>query len=164
MKILNSIYFFNKNKTEKERKYNDEPDSKYKKIGQLLKEARIQKNLTIEELSHISKIPEQTINSIENNIENLRPKYPFIRSILIKLEKCLEIKKNSLLSLIIKEKKTFNKHKRDLIISKFDILNTWQGSILYFLILILTIYFLEKHFISNPNIIEIKGIDYGIEK
>ena len=164
MKILNSLFFFNKHKTENKRKYNHETVSKFKEIGQLLKEARIQKNLTIEELSHISKIPEQTITSIENNIENLRPKYPFIRSILIKLEKCLGIKKNALVSLIIKEKKTFKKHKKDLIISKFDILNTWQGSILYFLILILTIYFLEKHFISKPNIIEIKGIDYGIEK
>ena len=57
-------------------------------IAKLVKEARIQKNLTIEELSLISKIPEKTIYSIENNNKNIRPKYPFIRSILIKLEEC----------------------------------------------------------------------------
>ena len=62
-------------------------------IAKLAKEARIRKNLTIEELSLISKIPEKIIYSIENNNKNIRPKYPFIRSILIKLEECLLLKK-----------------------------------------------------------------------
>ena len=44
----------------------------YGEIGKLVKEARIQNNLSIEELSNISKIPESSINSIENNIEDLR--------------------------------------------------------------------------------------------
>ena len=66
---------------------------KYGEIAKLVKEARIQKNLTIEDLSRISKIPEQTINSIENNNQKYIPKYPFIRSILIKLEECLVLKK-----------------------------------------------------------------------
>ena len=65
----------------------------YGEIAKLVKEARLQKNFTIQELSRISKIPEQTIISIENNNKNTRPKYPFIRSILIKLEECLELKK-----------------------------------------------------------------------
>ena len=46
----------------------------YCEIGKLVKEARIQNNLSIKELSHISKIPESSINSIENNIKELRPK------------------------------------------------------------------------------------------
>ena len=41
----------------------------------------------------IRKFPEKTINSIENNNRNIMPKYPFIRSILIKLEECLVLKK-----------------------------------------------------------------------
>jgi len=39
----------------------------YGEIARLVKEARMQKNITIQELSGISKIPEQTIISIENN-------------------------------------------------------------------------------------------------
>ena len=66
---------------------------KYGEIARLVREARIQKNITIQELSGISKIPEQTIISIENNNKSIRPKYPFIRSILIKLEDCLGLKK-----------------------------------------------------------------------
>ena len=63
----------------------------YIEISKLVKEARIQQNLTIKELSYISKIPERIINSIENNNKNVRPEYPFLRSILIKLEECLEL-------------------------------------------------------------------------
>ena len=164
MKIFKNLFFFNKHKIENKEIYNQKIVNQYKEIGKLVKEARVEKNLSIEELSRISKIPAQTIKSIENNIENLRPKYPFIRSILIKLEDCLGLKENLLVNLEIKETKNLKNYKKEFIISKFDLINTWQGSILYFLILILTIFILEKHFISNPNIIEIQRIDNGVEK
>ena len=61
----------------------------YIEIAKLVKEARIQKNLTIKELSYISKIPERIIKYIENNNKNIMPEYPFLRSILIKLEEWL---------------------------------------------------------------------------
>ena len=46
----------------------------YGEIARLVKEARIKKNITIQELSGISKIPERTIISIESNNKNTRPK------------------------------------------------------------------------------------------
>ena len=134
----------------------------YIEIAKLVKEARIQQNLTIQELSIISKIPEQTINSIENNNRNIRPKYPFIRSILIKLEECLVLEKNTLVKLVIKERETFTKEKKDFLFSKFDLINTWQGSLLYFFILVLTIFVLKRYFILNVNIIEIQNIENKI--
>ena len=134
----------------------------YKEIAKLVKEARIQQNLSIQELSHISKIPEQTIISIENNNENIRPKYPFIRSILIKLEECLVLRKNTLLELAIIERETFKKEKKDFLLSKIDILNTWQGILLYFFILVLTIFILKRYFVFNVNVIEIQNIENQI--
>ena len=92
MNILKNLFLFNK-KPETSKDLNLGLINQYEEIAKLVKEARIQQNFSIKELSNISKIPEQTINSIENNIENDRPKYPFIRSILIKLEECLSIKK-----------------------------------------------------------------------
>ena len=65
----------------------------YEEIAKLVKEARIQRKITIKELSRISKIPERTINFIEKNNVNSIPTYPFIRSILFKLEECLALKK-----------------------------------------------------------------------
>ncbi len=135
---------------------------KYKEIANKVKEARMQKNITIQELSRISKIPEQTIISIENNNKNIRPKYPFIRSILIKLEECLGLKKNTLEQLAIREGETSKKEKNDFIFNKFDLINTWQGTLLYFCILILTVFILKRYFILNVNVIEIQNIENKI--
>ena len=134
----------------------------YGEIAKLVKEARIQKNITIKELSRISKIPEKTIISIENNNENIRPKYPFIRSILIKLEECLGLKKNTLEQLATREGETSKKEKDDFIVNKFDLINTWQGSLLYFFILIFIVFILKRYFILNVNVIEIQNIENKI--
>ena len=158
MNILKKLFLFNK-KTENNKVLDNRVVDQYKEIAKLVKEARIKQNLTIKELSHISKIPEKIINSIENNNNNIRPKYPFIRSILIKIEECLGFKKNTLVKLAIREREIFKKEKKDFLVSKFDLINTWQGSLLYFFLLVLTIFILKKYFISNVNVIEIQNIE-----
>ena len=161
MNILKKFFLF-KNNSENNEGLCHELVDQYIEIAKIVKEARIQQNLTIKELSLISKIPEQTINSIENNNKNIRPKYPFIRSILIKLEYCLLLKKNTLVKLAIREKGTFKKEKNDFLVSKIDLINTWQGSFLYFFILVLTIFILKRYFVLNVNIIEIQNIENKI--
>jgi len=131
MNILKKYFLFNK-KIENNKILNYELVDNYREIAKLVKEARIQQNLTIQELSRISKIPEQTINSIENNTKNIRPKFPFIRSILIKLEECLILKKNTLVKLATRERENFKKEKPNLLIRKFDVINTWKGTLFYF--------------------------------
>ena len=113
-------------------------------------------------MSRISKIPEKTISSIENNNKNIRPQYPFIRSILIKLEECLVLKKNTLIKLAIRKKENFKREKKDFLLRKFDIINSWQGVLLYFFILVLTLLVLKRYFISNINIIEVQIIENKI--
>ena len=134
----------------------------YGEIARLVKEARIQKKITTQELSDISRIPEQTIISIEKNNKNTRPKYPFIRSILIKLEECLGLKKNTLEKLAIREGETPKKKNNNFIVNKFDLINTWQGSLLYFFLLILTVFILKRYFILNVNVIENQNIENKI--
>ena len=161
MNILKFLFLFNK-KIKSNKDLDDGLIDQYIEIAKLVKEARIQKNLTIKELSQISRIPEQTINSIENNNTNIRPKYPFIRSILIKLEECLVLKKNTLLKLAVKERKILEKREKDFLFRKFDLINTWQGSLLYFFILVLTIFILKRYFILNVNVIEIQNLENKI--
>ena len=164
MNILKKYFLFNK-KNENNKILNYELVDNYREIAKLVKEARIQQKLSIQELSRISKIPEQTINSIENNKKNIRPKFPFIRSILIKLEECLILKKNSLVKLATTERENFKKEKPNLLIRKFDLINTWQGTLFYFFILVITIFILKRYFISNVHIIEIQNIENkNIEK
>ena len=161
MNILKNLFLFKK-KSLIDNKVDHGLVDQYEEIAKLVKEARIQKNITIQELSRISKIPEQTIISIEINNKKIRPKYPFIRSILIKLEECLELKKNTLEKLAIREEETYKKENKDFIINKFDLINTWQGSFLYFFILILTLFILKRYFILNVNVIEIQNIETKI--
>ena len=158
MNILKNLFLFNK-KSEKNKEFSPELVDQSLEIAKLVKEARIQQNLTIKELSYISKIPERIINSIENNNKSTRPEYPFIRSILIKLEECLVLKKNTLLNLAVKERKILKKEGKDFLLRKFDLINTWQGSFLYFFILVLTIFILKRYFILNVNVIEIQNIE-----
>ena len=70
---------------------------KYMKLSNVVKESRCNKNLTQEDLSRISKIPLSIIIAIENNQKDLIPEYPFIRSILLKLEQCLSLRKFKLI-------------------------------------------------------------------
>ena len=155
---MKNLFLFNK-KTKINNELNHGEVDHYRELAKLVKEARIQQSLSIEELSRISKIPERTIFSIENNNKNIRPKYPFIRSILIKLEECLVLKKNTLVKLAISERETFNKENKDFLLNKFDFINTWQGILLYFSILLLTIFILKRYFILNVNVIEIQNIE-----
>ena len=162
MKILNN--FFNNKKIHINKNGSKDNVDQYKEIGRLLKEARIQKNLSIEDLSRISKIPEYSINSIENNIENVRPKYPFIRSILLKLEACLSLNSNTLVGLLTKDVKPSRQDKRKYLVRRFDFFNTWEGSILYFLTLILSLFILKRYFFYNTTIIEIQNFEQKIDK
>jgi len=158
MNILKNLFLL-KNKSEKNKDLSSGLVDHYIEIAKLVKEARTQQNLTTNELSYISKIPERIIKSIENNNKNIRPEYPFIRSILIKLEECLLLKKNTLLKLAVKEREILKKEGKDFLFRKFDLVNTWQGSLLYFFILVLTIFILKRYFILNVNVIEIQKIE-----
>ncbi len=158
MRIFSNNFLKNNKKILDEKKHIKNYDG-FCEIGKLIKEARIQNNLSIRELSKITRIPESSINAIENNIKDLRPKDPFLRSILFKLEKCLALKNNSLVGLVIKERNTFEKNKKKYTLRKFDFLNSLQASIFYFLFLIFILFFLNRYFSSNINIIEIQIIE-----
>jgi len=158
--LKNFFLFHKKNKIKDD--LNHRVFDHFVEIAKLVKEARIQQNLSIEELSLLSKIPQRIIYSIENNNKNIRPDYPFIRSILIKLEECLVLKKNTLLNLAVKERKILKKKGKDFMFRKFDLINTWQGSLLYFFILVLTIFILKRYFILNVNVIEIPNLENQI--
>ena len=161
MNILKRLFLFNK-KSDKTGDFSPGLVDQYIEIAKLVKEARIEQNITIKELSYISKIPERIIKSIENNNKKFLPEYPFIRSILLKLEECLVLKKNTLLNLAVRERKIIKKGEEDFLFRKFDLINTWQGSLLYFFILVLTIFILKRYFILNVNVIEIQNIENKI--
>ena len=164
MKLFKKLFTKKKEVLEIKQSVNNSLVNQYDEIGKLVKEARVQKNISIEELSKISKIPKYIIDSIENNIENNRPKYPFLRSILVKLENCLSLRKNILVGLLVKEEQISKNDKREFLLRKLDFINNWQGTVIYFFIMILTIFILKRYFFTNINIIEIQNFQEKIKE
>ena len=137
---------------------------KYQKLSNLVKESRINKNLSQEDLSKISKIPLSIIIAIENNQKDLIPEYPFIRSILIKLEECLSLRKFKLVKLVKKDENfKHEKIKIRYLTNKLDLFNSWQGNIIYIFILLLSLLILNNYFI-NLKTIEFKFIENSLTK
>tara|TARA_Y100001978_G_scaffold190432_1_gene193623 strand:- start:1120 stop:1605 length:486 start_codon:yes stop_codon:yes gene_type:complete len=130
----------------------------YEKIGKIVKEARINNDLSVEDLSTISLIPISTINAIENNDKELIPQYPFLRSKLLKLEECLSIKSNTLTKLIKKNLSPFKPKSRINLIKNLDFNKSLSGSIAYLLILLISILILNRYYL-NSRIIEFKYIN-----
>ena len=155
MKIFNFIKF----KTLKRKNNKEKSVDPYINIGTIIKESRVKKNLSIEDLSIISKIPISTISGIENNVKELIPPYPFTRSILLKLEECLSLEKLKLIKLIQKEYIPTNKRtKRNFTFTKIDLFNSWQGSFIYLFIIIISIFVLNSFYLNN-RVIEFKYIE-----
>ena len=134
-------------------------DDPYINIGEIIKENRVEKNLSIEDLSSLSKIPISTIFGLENNVKELIPPYPFTRSILLKLEECLSLENLKLIKLMQKEYIPTNKIiKRNFTFTKIDLFNSWQGSFIYLFIIIISIFVLNSYYLNN-RIIEFKYIE-----
>ena len=134
-------------------------DDPYINIGEIIKENRVEKNLSIEDLSSLSKIPISTIFGLENNVKELIPPYPFIRSILLKLEECLSLEKLKLIKLIQKEYIPTNKRiKTNFTFSNIDLFNSWQGSFIYLFLIIISIFVLNSYYLNN-RVIEFKFIE-----
>ncbi len=155
MKLF-SFQKFEKFKIKKNRDIIVDP---YISIGTIIKESRVKKNLSIEDLSFLSKIPISTILGIENNVKELIPPYPFTRSILLKLEECLSLEKFELIKLIQKDYIPINKRiKKNFTFTKIDLFNSWQGSFIYILLIVISIFVLNSYYLNN-RVIEFKYIE-----
>ncbi len=155
MKLFN----FKKLKSFNNEKKNNIKIDPYINIGNIVKDSRLKRNLSAKDLSSLSKIPLSTIIGIENNIKELIPPYPFTRSILLKLEEYLHLDKFILIKLANKEKIPIQKKiKRNFILNKFDIFDSWLGSLIYFFIIVISIYALNSYYLNN-RIIEFKFLE-----
>ena len=153
------LFFFQKFEEFKKKKKIESIADPYINIGNIIKERRVKKNLSIEDLSFLSKIPISTIFGIENNVKELMPQYPFTRSILLKLEECLSLEKLKLVKLIQKESIQTNKRiKRNFTFTKIDLFNSWQGSFIYLFLIVISIFVLNSYYLNN-KVIEFKYIE-----
>ena len=153
------LFFFQKFEEFKKKKKIESIVDPYINIGNIIKESRVKKNLSIEDLSFLSKIPISTISGIENNEKELIPPYPFTRSILLKLEECLSLEKFKLINLIQENYIPINKRmKRNFTFTKIDLFNSWLGSFIYLFLIVISIFVLNSYYLNN-RVIEFKYIE-----
>ena len=153
------LFFFQKFKELKIKKNRDGIEDPYISIGKIIKESRVKKNLSIEDLSILSKIPASTILGIENNVKESIPPYPFTKSILLKLEEYLCLEKFKLVKLIQADNLPTNKRtKRNFTFNKIDLFNSWQGGVIYLFLIVFSIFVLNSYFLNN-RVIEFKYIE-----
>ena len=151
---------FKKLKIKKKRNIVADP---YINIGNIIKESRVKKNLSIEDLSTLSKIPTSTILGLENNVKESIPQYPFTKSILLKLEEYLCLEKFKLVKLIQADNLPTNKRtKRNFTFNKIDLFNSWQGGVIYLFLIVFSIFVLNSYFLNN-RVIEFKYIEKTID-
>ncbi|MBW3042275.1 helix-turn-helix domain-containing protein [Prochlorococcus marinus] len=141
----------------------DEPDPDYDflKAINLFKSQRKKFEVSLEELSEKTKISKNVLIAIENGWKKYLPEATYLISMIKKLEIELKLEKGSLNGLL-NQKVTVNS------LSKFkfnfiniDFLNSWVGSLLYIITMLLSIfainfqqeYLLKIHSISTEPII-----------
>mgnify|MGYP001394204738 CR=1 FL=1 len=75
---------------------NTEKDMSLKKIGDFIKEARLSKNQSVNELASDLKISEQQLKAIEEGRDDLLPEKVFVKAMIKKISEKLKIDMNDL--------------------------------------------------------------------
>ena len=136
-------------------------DYEFHEAINLFKSQKERLGISLEELSNKTKISRNVLIAIENGWEKYLPEKTYLVSMIKILEIELSLEKGSLNGLLAKKivNKTLSKLKFNFI--NIDILNSWVGSLLYFIFMLLSIlalnsqqkYLLKIHSTSTEPII-----------
>tara|TARA_Y100001968_G_C19248133_1_gene662978 strand:- start:434 stop:934 length:501 start_codon:yes stop_codon:yes gene_type:complete len=118
-------------------------NSEFLKAINLFKSQRKNCSLTLEELSHKTKISRNVLIAIENGWKKYIPERTYLISMLKRIETELNLDIGSLNGIMIPEKKIIRNLTKFKIIN-IDFLNSRIGSLLYFIIMILSILILNS--------------------
>ena len=136
-----------------------DPDLVFKKALTLFKERRETLGFSLSELSNNTKISRNVLLAIENGWKKYLPENTYLITMIRKLELVLELESNSLNGLLSQNnitKKHYYQFQFNFL--NIDFFSTWKGNLLYILILLSCILFLN----SNQNYlipIEIDSIE-----
>ena len=150
----------------------DEPfsDNDFNEAINLFKAQRKKYGISIEQLSNETKISRNVLIAIENGWKKYLPEKTYLISMIKSLELKLNLEKGSLNGLSIQKDSINNVSRFKLNFINIDFLNSWIGSLLYFIIMLLSILALnsqQKYLIkinsisTEPIIIEETFIEDG---
>ena len=149
-------------------------DNEFFEAINLFKTQRLKIGISLETLSKETKISRNVLIAIENGWKKYLPEKTYLISMIKSLELKLNLEKGSLNGLSIQKESINNVSRFKLNFINIDFLNSWIGSLLYFIIMLLSILALnsqqkylikinsistepinmEKTFIENGNVID----------
>ena len=127
----------------------------------LVKKKRLAYELTINQLAMKTKISERVIEAIENGSIKELPEKTFLKQMLIKIEMELGLGKDSLLAILDKSKDQYHKQNVEIItLNKIDFFSSWEGNIIYTILMLFSILALNRQqsYLSNINTITVSPI------
>ena len=119
----------------------DEPfsDNDFNEAINLFKAQRKKSGISIEQLSNETKISRNVLIAIENGWKKYLPEKTYLISMIKSLELNLNLEKGSLNGLSIQKDSINNVSRFKFNFINIDFLNSWIGSLLYFIIMLLSI-------------------------
>jgi len=125
----------------------------------LLKKRREELGISRIQLAERTKITTSVLEAIENGWPDKLPEPAYLASMLIILENELGLKRNALDGILLGNKsKEQEKEFQSLAIGNIDLLRSWEGGLLYFILIISSIFGLNHQQISisrrNTNTVE----------
>ena len=149
-------------------------DNEFFEAINLFKTQRLKIGISLETLSKETKISRNVLIAIENGWKKYLPEKTYLISMIKSLELKLNLEKGSLNGLSIQKESINNVSRFKLNFINIDFLNSWIGSLLYFIIMLLSILALnsqqkylikinsistepinmEKTFIEDGNVID----------
>ena len=147
-----------------------DPTEEISKIIKIFKSQREKLGISLEELSNKTKISRNVLIAIENGWEKYLPENTYLITMLKTLEIELNLERGSLDGLLAPKNIDNNLSKFKFNFINIDFLNSWIGSILYFIVMLISIlalnsqqkYLLKIHSISTEPVI-LNETDIGNE-
>ena len=135
-----------------------DPDLVFMKALTLFKERRKILGFSLSDLSNTTKISRNVLLAIENGWKKYLPENTYLITMIRKLESVLELESNSLNGLLSQNNITKKNSSFQFNLLTIDFFSTWKGNLLYILILLPCILFLNinQHYLIP---IEIHSIE-----
>ena len=136
-------------------------DNEFSEAINLFKTRRLEIGISLETLSKETKISRNVLIAIENGWKKYLPEKTYLISMIKSLELKLNLEKGSLNGLSIQKDSINNVSRFKLNFINIDFLNSWIGSLLYFIIMLLSILALnsQQRYLIKINSISTEPIN-----
>ena len=136
---------------------NPETQSPLEQAGQLLKQSREQRGLSLRDLSREIRITTPVLEALERGWSDRLPEPAYLGTMLTRIERHLDLPPSSLIGALPAPKSSRNATKgsgnRRFTIGSIDILSTWQGSVVYGVVMVGTLMALnqQQRYLAQRN-------------